>query len=179
MTQALSPFGILVISESATSPSLSTFQDDDFLFRLAPSDIYQGRVLAELACNKTAKNAVIVINQGDIFGIDLAEQFRLNFEQLGGTVMQVVANPDTVETDFSAYLDAIYGASPDVIMNAMLLPEFADNLINAAIQTPFNGFYLFPDIIAGKTEFVNKLVDLDQVDGALGASSGFGLIGSI
>ncbi len=165
---------IVIISESATSPSLASFVDQDFLFSLAPSDIYQGRVLAELAINQGALNAVIVINQDDIFGSDLAQQFQLNFEQLGGVISNLVSIPVDVETDFSEYMDAIYEHQPDVILNAMLLPEFAANQINAAVQLPFNGFYLFPDTIAGKPEFINNLIDLELVNNALGASSGFG-----
>jgi len=168
----------LIISESATSPSLTHFDDNDFLFRLAPSDIYQGQVLAELALDRDAKTAVVVINEDDIFGQDLAFQFQLNFEQAGGLVTEVIAIPPAAETDFAAYLGTIYDGQPDVIMNAMISPEFAANLINSAIHIPFDGFYLFPDTIAGKDEFVNNLVDLQLVDKALGASSGFGLEGS-
>ena len=171
----LSPNQKLVISESATSPSITNLMDDDFLFRLAPSDIYQGRVLAELAINAGATTAVIVINDDDIFGSDLATQFQQNFEQLGGTIIEQVEIPTSISTDFTPFLSAIYDQQPDVIMNALLLPELAANQINAAVQIPFNGFYLFPDTIAGKSEFVNNLVDLDLVENARGASSGFGL----
>lgn len=165
----------VIISESATSPSLSQFDDDDFLFRLAPSDIYQGQVLADIAINSGAQKATIVINEDDIFGTDLSTQFQLNFEQKGGQVIRIVKIPNNVETDFSAYLDDIYNSQPDVIMNAMLLPEFAANQINASVQFSFNGFYLFPDTIAGKPEFINNLTDLSLVQGARGTSSGFGL----
>ncbi|TQV85394.1 ABC transporter substrate-binding protein [Aliikangiella coralliicola] len=175
ITETLSPLKKLIISESATSPSITDFIDDDYLFRLAPSDIYQGRVLAELAANAGASTAVIVINEDDIFGSDLALQFQQNFELLGGSVIQTVEIPSTTLTDFSPFLGTIYDQQPDVIMNAMLLPEFAANQINAAVQINFNGFYLFPDTIAGKPEFVNNLVDLSLVENARGASSGFGL----
>src|SRR5438552_692512 len=42
------PAGVLMISSSATAPTISGLNDKDLVFRTAPSDAYQGEVLARL-----------------------------------------------------------------------------------------------------------------------------------
>src|SRR5205823_590615 len=45
----LAPAKVVQISESSTSPDLTTFADDGYLFRTCPSDALQGVLLAECA----------------------------------------------------------------------------------------------------------------------------------
>ena len=42
------PNGVVMISPSATSPALSTIEDNDLFFRTAPSDARQGEILADV-----------------------------------------------------------------------------------------------------------------------------------
>ena len=43
------PAGVVMLSDTATAPSISELADNDLVFRVAASDAYQGRSLAELA----------------------------------------------------------------------------------------------------------------------------------
>ena len=43
------PAGVVMLSDTATAPSISELEDNDLVFRVAASDAYQGRSLAELA----------------------------------------------------------------------------------------------------------------------------------
>jgi hypothetical protein len=43
------PAGVVALSDSATAPSITELQDNDLVFRVAPSDAYQGLALAQLA----------------------------------------------------------------------------------------------------------------------------------
>ena len=42
------PAGVVSLSDSATAPSITDLKDNDLVFRVAPSDAYQGRALASL-----------------------------------------------------------------------------------------------------------------------------------
>ena len=48
LQQVAKPNGIVMISPSATSPALSTIEDDGLFFRTAPSDARQGEVVADI-----------------------------------------------------------------------------------------------------------------------------------
>ncbi|MFP3345116.1 ABC transporter substrate-binding protein, partial [Halomonas sp. SIMBA_159] len=41
------PADVVMISPSATSPEITNLDDNDTFFRVAPSDAYQGQVLAD------------------------------------------------------------------------------------------------------------------------------------
>lgn len=168
----------VVITDSGTSPTLTDFADDDYLFRLPPSDVYQGRVLAELARNAGATRAAVVLNQEDVFGENLSERFIANFEALGGVVAHVARIPLEQSAGFRTDLEALHGAGADVILYAFLNPEIAANFLNEGAAYGFNGLNLFADAIAGKDAFINNLADLAQLDGALGTSGGFGKLDS-
>ena len=48
LTNIALPNGMVMISPSATSPGLSTVEDNDLFFRTAPSDARQGAVMTEI-----------------------------------------------------------------------------------------------------------------------------------
>lgn len=79
------PAGVVSLSDSATAPSITDLKDNDLVFRVAPSDAYQGRALAELVKNSgTTKVAVTYAN--DDYNAGLANVFVREFEALGGTI---------------------------------------------------------------------------------------------
>ena len=107
------PNEVVLISPSATSPAISTLDDNDFVFRTAPSDALQGIVLAELAIKKGYKK-IAIIARNDAYGAGLQASAKRNFEALGGTV---TATPlyDPKTTDFSAEIAAATAGNPDAI----------------------------------------------------------------
>ena len=49
------PAGVVALSDSATAPSITDLDDNDTVFRVAPSDAYQGLAIAELAIEQGYK----------------------------------------------------------------------------------------------------------------------------
>ena len=50
------PNGIVMVSPSATSPALTTAEDDGLFFRTAPSDAREGEVMAKILARQSAKS---------------------------------------------------------------------------------------------------------------------------
>jgi len=48
LTNVAMPNGMVMISPSATSPALSTIEDNGLFFRTAPSDARQGVVMSDI-----------------------------------------------------------------------------------------------------------------------------------
>jgi branched-chain amino acid transport system substrate-binding protein len=105
--------GVVQISPANTAPSLSTYEDDGYYFRTAPSDVLQGRVLGNLITGDGNANIAFLTIQ-DPYGTGLFENSKISIEAAGGTV---VANEEFAAgtKNFSAQVDKVLAAGPDAI----------------------------------------------------------------
>ena len=94
------PNGIVMVSPSATSPALSTAEDDGLFFRTSPSDARQGQVMTEIILERGI-NTVAVTYQNSDYGKGLADAFESAFVAAGGTVTINLAHEDG-KADYSA-----------------------------------------------------------------------------
>lgn len=101
--------GIVQFSPANTSPDLTTYADDGYYFRSAPSDTFQGAVLGQLMANDGASNAVF-LNLDDAYGNGLA---KYGIAAFSGTSTNIVYNPQAAE--FSADVAKAKAANPDAI----------------------------------------------------------------
>ncbi len=82
--------GTLVITPAATSPALAGLEretsdsDPGLLWRMAPSDALQGRVIAEDMLDRDVRRAIVIRERGS-YGDGLAEVFVNRFQAGGGT----------------------------------------------------------------------------------------------
>ena len=79
------PNGIVMISPSATSPALSTAEDDGLFFRTSPSDARQGQVMTEIIMERGINSVAVTYTNSD-YGKGLADAFESAFVAAGGTV---------------------------------------------------------------------------------------------
>ncbi len=87
------PNGVVMISPSATSPALSTAEDNGLFFRTAPSDARQGQVMTEVLMEEGIKEVAVTYTNND-YGKGLADSFQAAFEAAGGTVTINAAHED-------------------------------------------------------------------------------------
>jgi branched-chain amino acid transport system substrate-binding protein len=87
------PAGVVMISPASTSPAVSALEDNDLIFRVVPSDSYQGAALARtLLAQGYGPVAVTYLNND--YGKGLAEAFRAEFEAKGGKVAAFAAHEE-------------------------------------------------------------------------------------
>ena len=79
------PAGVVVLSDTATAPSISEMDDNDLMFRVVPSDAYQGRALAKIAWDAGYRK-IAVTSANDDYNAGLAGVFSAAFQELGGTI---------------------------------------------------------------------------------------------
>jgi len=169
------PKQIPLISESATSTFFSTYADNDFFFRMVPSDVIQSKILADLAFNQGFRRVVTVHNQTDPYGETLTERFKQSFEQLGGEVIDRIEVPFTVTNGFDSFLARVAEQNPDLVLEAIVEPDISANWVNESISFGIKARFLFPDAAAGVSAFVNNLADPRQIETDVGTAPGFGL----
>jgi branched-chain amino acid transport system substrate-binding protein len=107
--------GNVMFSPANTSAELTTYADNNLYFRTAPSDILQGKVIADLVVSEGHTNAAILYRQ-DSWGQGLFDSVSANFVAAGGTVVAAIAYaPDGTNT-FDAEVDQVVAAAPDAII---------------------------------------------------------------
>lgn len=83
------PGGFPIVSPSATAASIDALDGNGLVFRLAPSDVFQGAALAQVARDKSYRAVGIVYPDSD-YGKGLADSFGKAFAKLGGKVTAAV-----------------------------------------------------------------------------------------
>ena len=158
--------GIPVISPSATSPALSTANDDGYLFRSTISDAAQGVVLAQLAADEGLTN-VGVLFRDDAYGQGLAEVFSGAF---GGTVTAAAYNPDG-QASYLSELQRVAGGGAEVLI-AIAFPEEAEVFLREAIENDIFTRFLFVD--GTKSQDLVDAIGGGFLDGSKGTAPGSG-----
>ena len=79
------PAGVVALSDSATAPSITDLEDNDTVFRVAPSDAYQGLAIAQLAIDQGYKKLAMTYANDD-YNAGIAAVFEQAFQDLGGEI---------------------------------------------------------------------------------------------
>lgn len=106
--------GIIQFSPANTSPDFTTYNDGGLYFRTAPSDLLQGKVLADQVIDQGNETAAVIYRQ-ESYGQGLADAFQAAFEAAGGTVSEFIGYAVDTE-NFDADVDKIVAADPDAII---------------------------------------------------------------
>lgn len=132
--EILQDAGIPMVSVSSTNPA--TTQIGDYIFRIAYTDDFQGRVAARYAYDDLgARRAAIFRAQDDDYSFGLGGFFDEEFRALGGETVVVDYTTNTV--DYSAQINDLRGFEPDVIYFAGF-PVSGVNLIPQLRQQGFD-----------------------------------------
>ena len=161
------PNGIVMISPSATSPALSTIEDDGLFFRTAPSDARQGEVVADILQEMGIREAALTYTNND-YGKGLADSIAANVEMRGGTITISVPHEDG-KGDYSAEVAALAAVGGDILIVAGYLDQGGKGIIQAALDSgAFDQFFL-PDGMIGDSLLEAIGPDLD---GSIGTVPG-------
>ena len=139
--------GIVMISPSATSPALSTIEDNGFFFFFFPSDARQGQVLAAVLKEKGVKSAAMSFTNND-YGKGLADSIQNNFEMVGGKIT-IAASHEDGKGDYSAEVAALAQAGGDVLIVAGYLDQGGKGVIQASIDSGAFDVFVLPDGMVG------------------------------
>lgn len=157
------PNGVVMISPSATSPALSTIEDNGLFFRTSPSDARQGEVMAEIMMEKGIQNAAVTYTNND-YGKGLADAFASAFQEKGGTVTVNAAHDDG-KADYSAEVAALAAAGGDALVVVGYVDQGGSGVVRAALDTGAFETFVFPDGMVSQA-----LVDNfgSEIDGSFG-----------
>ncbi|RDI72862.1 ABC transporter substrate-binding protein [Halopelagius longus] len=90
--QAFIPNEVVGCSPSSTALSVSNLEDNDYIFRTAPSDFLQGRVMAQVMSERLGASSVSTLFVNNDYGQQLSERFAEVFQdEFDGDVYHQVA----------------------------------------------------------------------------------------
>ena len=127
------PNGMVMVSPSATSPALSTAEDDGLFFRTAPSDAREGEVMGDILVEHGVKSIALTYSNSD-YGKGLAESIAAAFTARGGTVTINAAHEDG-KSDYSAEVAALAAAGGDLLVVAGYLNQGGKGIIQASLDS--------------------------------------------
>jgi len=90
--QAFIPNEVVGCSPSSTALSVSNLDDNDFIFRTAPSDFLQGRVMAQVMSERLEASTVSTLYVNNDYGQQLSDRFATVFsDEFDGEVYRQTA----------------------------------------------------------------------------------------
>jgi len=159
--------GVVMVSPSATSPALSTIEDDGLFFRTAPSDARQGQVVADILKEQGYKTVAITYTNND-YGKGLADSIETNFKAVGGTVTLNASHEDG-KGDYGAEVAALAQAGGEILVVAGYLDQGGKGIIQASLDTGAFDIFFNPDGMIG--ESLPAAIGAD-LNGSIGCAPG-------
>ena len=159
--------GTVMISPSATSPGLSTAEDNGLFFRTAPSDARQGVVMTDVLLEEGINEVALTYTNND-YGKGLADAFQTAFEAAGGTVTISAAHEDG-KADYSAEVGALASAGGDRLVVAGYVDQGGSGIVRAALDSGAFDTFHFPDGMISDALVENFG---SEIDGSTGQNPG-------
>jgi len=160
------PNGIVMISPSATSPGLSTAEDDGLFFRTAPSDAREGQVMTEVIMEQGINSVAVTYTNND-FGKGLADSFVSSFEAAGGEITVNISHTDG-KADYSSEVGTLAAAGGEILVVAGYLDQGGRGIIQTALDTGAWDRFVLPGGMIGD----NILTIGPDLNGSFGQVAG-------
>ncbi len=157
------PNGMVMISPSATSPGLTSAEDNGLFFRTSPSDARQSAVMSQILMEGGVKSVAVTYTNND-YGKGMADAFKADFEAAGGEVTIVAAHEDG-KADYTAEIGALASAGGDVLVVAGYIDQGGAGIVRGALDTGAFDTFHFPDGMIGSNLTANFGTDLDGSTG--------------
>lgn len=142
----------------ASAPALT--QVGDLMFRIYPSDSYQGNLGADIVYNKLGKKKVAIIYVNNDYGTGVANSFKTKFTELSGTIAYEGAILNGT-TDFRSEIAKVKSSGADSLYMAMYPAGgliLTKQLAEAKIAIPKVGEVTFNDEKIVKSGYANGLI---------------------
>ncbi|MEK6964033.1 MAG: ABC transporter substrate-binding protein [Nanoarchaeota archaeon] len=147
-----------VVIRWASAPDLTHV--GDYIFRIFPSDLFQGTYAAEYAFNQLGKRKVAVLYVKNDYGQGLRDVFTKHFTELGGKIVFDESH-NQEDTDVRTSLIKAQEKGPDLVY----MPTYRAVGRVALQQMKELGFNVF--ILAGDAFDTNEIIQVPEAEGVI------------
>ncbi|MFQ3331962.1 MAG: branched-chain amino acid transport system substrate-binding protein [Candidatus Paceibacteria bacterium] len=160
------PNGVAMVSPSATSPGLSSIDDNGVFFRTAPSDARQGVVLADIVMARGIDTVAVTYTNND-YGKGLADAFATAYRSAGGTITIEAAHEDG-KADYSAEVGALSASGATELVVLGYVDQGGRGIIQSSLDSDSFTRFILADGMIG-----DSLLDVDGgIEGTFGTLPG-------
>ena len=162
------PGGVPLISPSATSPALTDLDDNDLVFRTAPSDAYQGEMMAKMLMEKGIDEVAITYVNND-YGKGFGESLAAAYENVGGKVAANEAHEDG-KGDYRAELGSLASTGAQTLVVLAYADGSGQTIIRQALESgDFTSFVGGDGMVGDK---LAEAIGADKLEGMIATKPG-------
>jgi len=118
---------ILLMTYSASAPSLSYLNDKDLIWRTCPSDAFSGYVMAFYANEYLDIEKAAILYRDDKFGQGMKDVIKDKFELYDAEIVATEGFPtegtDVYRYDFGPHIERLLANEPQIIFTVIFEPE--------------------------------------------------------
>lgn len=151
------------ISPASTAPTITTLDDDDFLFRTVPSDAFQGVALAQVVEGQGVERVAILYVNND-YGDGLAKNFTASFN--GEVTASAAFEPN--RASYRGELSTVARGGAEVLLLIGYPDDGGIAILRQSLEEGYFNRFIFTDGM--KAESVIANVGAPFLEGAFGTA---------
>lgn len=101
---------VVVLTPTATSPAITNA--GDYIYRIIPSDVYDGSVMSEYAIKELKKNNIVILYANNEYGVGMKKSFTEHTSKIGGKILNSFGFENGT-SDFKSMIDKVKRLNPD------------------------------------------------------------------
>ena len=144
------PNDVLQITSASSSPTISTLEDDDLVFRTRTNDRFIAQVMAQIIEDDGADSAAVLYINND-FGAALADTFE---ETFSGTTTAAVGY-ESGQSSYQQALSKLYADDPEFVAYAGY-PESGTTILNQWNEEGYGGNWVLHTSLLSQ-DFLNNV----------------------
>lgn len=130
------PNGVLQVSPTSTSPAITGLEDNDYVYRIVPSDNYQGEVLANIVLDQGINKVAVTYVNND-YGVGIANTFNEAYKAKGGTVTAFEKHEDK-KNSYRGELATLAGSDAEALVVIAYAGGSGAKIVKQSLE---NGFF--------------------------------------
>ncbi len=130
------PNKVLQVSPTSTSPAMTDLEDDDYVYRIVPSDNYQGEVLANIVLDEGINKVAVAYVNND-YGVGIANTFKSAYEAKGGNITAFEKHEDK-KNSYRGELATLAGTGADALVVIAYAGGSGAKIVKQSLE---NGFF--------------------------------------
>jgi branched-chain amino acid transport system substrate-binding protein len=162
------PGGVVMVSPASTSPALTVLDDRDLVFRTAPSDAYQGGVMARLLLAKGI-DAIAITYVNNDYGKGFADALAAAFTRAGGSVAANDAHEDK-KADYRAELGSLASSGAETLVVLAYANGSGQTIIRQALEGGDFAKFVGGDGMVG--DALIEAIGADRLEGMIATKPG-------
>jgi branched-chain amino acid transport system substrate-binding protein len=126
------PAGVVLLSPTSTTPAMTNLVDKDTVFRLVPSDNYQGEVMARMVLKAGIKKVAVTYVNND-YGVGIGNTFMDAYKKAGGTITSS-AKHEEKKNSYRSELATLTAGGPEALVVIAYAGDSGGIIVKQAVE---------------------------------------------